>query len=131
MKIWRKSANKRNGKPFKAIKVWLVIGASLSPIVAVGATSGLVGYLTAVGFFVTLALSVTTCVLTWHAINAVEEKREIIPFAVCALIFCSLIAGILLLAVDEAEWRKTSLAGKAKPETAPKPEEAKPTEEGK
>lgn len=128
MEIWRKSINKRNVKPFKAIKVWLVIGAALSPVVVVGATAGLEGYLIATAFFITLALSVATCVLAWHAINAVERKSEVVPFAVCALIFCSLIAGILMLAVDESKWAETSLANKTKPEPVA---EIQPTEEGK
>lgn len=128
MKIWSKSRHRRNMKPFKAIKGWMLAGAILTPIVVAGSMMGYEGYLIATAFFVSVALSAVTCVLTWHKINTAAYRGEVIPFAVCAVLFCAFAAGIYMLTLDEKLWLDTA---ERKPETAPKPEEAKPTEEGK
>lgn len=109
-KIWSKSKHKRKGRPFTAIKVWLVVGTVLTCIFG-GPFSILFSFGSAgiaIGYILGIIVSVTTCVLTYHRINTANSQKDIVPFAVCALLFCSLIGGILLLVVKDSQWIDTS-----------------------
>lgn len=60
------------------------------------------------GYILGIIASVATCLLTYHRINTANSQKDIVPFAVCALLFCSLIGGILLLLVKDSQWIDTS-----------------------
>ena len=102
-KIWIKSNRKRKGSPYTAFKVLLWVGAILSPIIF-GASFGGSSPIGAIAFLVELAISIPVAILTHHAINAAESRSDIIPLAILAIVFCSRIAGGLILAAKEDKW---------------------------
>lgn len=108
--IWSKSKHKRKGSPFTAIKVWLVVGTVLTCIIggpfSILFAFGPVGI--TVGYILGIIASITTCVLAYHRIDTANSQKDIVPFAVCALLFCSLIGGILMLVVKDSQWVDTS-----------------------
>ena len=102
-RIWIKSNQKRKGSPYKTMKVLLWIGAILSPIILAG-SFGPYGPAGAIAFFVNLALSIPTAILTHHAINAAESKDDLVLLAAFALAFCSIIAGAMILCSGNDKW---------------------------
>lgn len=102
-KIWIKSNRKRKGRPYTAIKALLWIGAIASPML-VGSRFGTYSPVGAMVCFVWLAISIPVAILTHHAINASESKSDIIPLAIMAIVSCSLLAGILILASKSSRW---------------------------
>ncbi len=80
-----------------ACKVWLIIGAVLTPLSAGGSFLSSVHSPLALLFLLLYAVTIPLCYCTIKTIKTAKTKNEVIGWGVISLIFVSFIGGILVL----------------------------------
>ena len=80
-----------------ACKVWLIIGAVLTPLSAGGSFLSSVQSPFALLFLLLYAVTIPLCCFAIKAIKTAKNKNDVIGWGVVSLVFVSLIGGILIL----------------------------------
>ena len=98
-------------KKYTTIKVWLIIGCILTPLVVAGSIIGspdtmnpAVGYI-ALALY---ALTIPLCIWALKRCRKATSRNDLITPGVVSLLFVSLIGGILLLATKDSDFEGTA-----------------------
>ena len=92
--------NRLKPSKIKTIKIWLIIGCVLSPMVLGGSLITFLGYwsLIIIGMYI---LTIPLTIIIINCLKNVSSKKELIFPGIMTLFIISVIAGILILAISD------------------------------
>lgn len=97
----KETAKSINSHRIKVIKIWLIIGAALTPLVSCGSFLRNQYRPEAVFFLLLFLVTIPLCIIAINKCKKAKTHNELIAIGIISLIFVSVIGGILILSTSD------------------------------
>ncbi len=89
---------------FTQIKIWLIVGCVISPLLLAGLNLGDGTNYSAYYFLLLYVITIPLCVVTILKTKRATSKEEITGYGIASLLFVSLLGGILILTTNDSHF---------------------------